>query len=296
MTQPKSSPETTTWSFGSRQYELGRRPLLMGILNVTPDSFSDGGAFFEPAAAVARARQMCNDGADFIDVGGESTRPGSQPVSLRDELSRVIPVIEKLAGKVPIPISIDTTKAEVARRAVEAGAEIINDVSGLRFDEKMPEVCRESNTGVICMHMRGTPKTMQDDPRYDNVVAEIREFFAQRLAALGRKGIAPERVVLDPGIGFGKTPRHNLDILASTSVFRELGRPVLIGHSRKRFLGKILDREVDERTFGGIGVAVALAEQSVDILRVHDVRAVRDALLGWHAVVEARRRKSRSGN
>ena len=256
----------------------------MGILNVTPDSFSDGGRTFQTRAAVDWGLQLVDQGADILDVGGESTRPGAAPVPLDEELRRVLPVVEQLAHQTDVPISIDTTKAEVARRAIEAGASIVNDVSGLRFDEQMAAVCAESGVGVVCMHMKGTPQTMQIDPRYDDVVAEISDYFEERLAALQQRGIPPERVVVDPGIGFGKTAEHNLTILKNVARFRESGRPVLIGHSRKRFLKALLGRPVDARTAATIGVAIALAGQGVDILRVHDVRAVRDALLAWEAI------------
>jgi dihydropteroate synthase len=264
----------------------GTSPLLMGILNVTPDSFSDGGVWSSPEAAVEHGIQLAAAGADIIDVGGESTRPGAQPVPLEDELRRVMGVIEALRPRTAALISIDTYKAEVARRALGAGADIVNDISGLTFDEAMPDVCASSGCGVICMHIQGTPQTMQIEPRYDNVVREICTYFGDRLDVLERAGIARERVVLDPGIGFGKTAEHNLQILASISEFRSLDRPVLIGHSRKGFLKKLLGRPVDERSSGTIGVAIAAAMQHADILRVHDVAAVRDALLAWGAVVQ----------
>jgi dihydropteroate synthase len=272
------------WAFRDRQLSLGEFPLLMGIVNTTPDSFSDGGLFLDPSAAVDHALKLIDDGADLIDVGGESSRPGADPVSLDDELCRVIPVIERLAEHATVPISIDTTKAEVARQALGAGAVIVNDISGLTFDVNMPEVCREFEAGVICMHMQGTPQTMQNDPRYGNAVDEICAYLADRLQALEEAGIAAERVVLDPGIGFGKTAAHNVEILSHIASFRAVGRPVLIGHSRKGFLKKLLSREVDERSAGVLGISIALAMQSVDILRVHDVRATRDALSAWRAI------------
>ncbi len=259
----------------------------MGIVNVTPDSFSDGGSFLDTEKAVTHAMQLAEEGADILDIGGESTRPGSEPVPVDEELRRVLPVIERLTARgCPLPISIDTTKAKVARRALQAGGVIVNDISGLRFDSEMSEVCAQFKAGVICMHMQGTPATMQQSPRYQDVVAEISAFLAERLAALEQEGIPRERVVLDPGVGFGKTAAHNLEILSRIDRFRALGRPVLIGHSRKRFLGKILGREVEERNAGTVGVSIALAAQSVDILRVHDVRATRDALLAWQTIQE----------
>jgi dihydropteroate synthase len=256
----------------------------MGIVNVTPDSFSDGGLFLDVNAAVRYALDLINDGADVVDIGGESTRPGAAPVPLHEELKRVIPVIQGLAAKSDVLISIDTTKAEVARQALAAGALIVNDISGLRFDGQMPAVCSEYEAGIVCMHIRGTPQTMQNDPHYQNVVNDICDYFHQRLENLADCGIRPERVVLDPGVGFGKKPEHNLEILSAVTRFRDLGRPVLIGHSRKRFLTQILNCNVDERLSGTIGVAVALAAQQTDIIRVHDVRAVRDALIAWKTV------------
>ncbi|MCH7987599.1 MAG: dihydropteroate synthase [Planctomycetes bacterium] len=256
----------------------------MGIVNVTPDSFSEGGDHCDSDAAVRHALQLAEQGADFLDIGGESTRPGADPVPLHEELRRVIPVVERVASETKVPVSIDTTKAEVARQAIDAGAVIVNDISGLTFDDEMPAVCRETGVGVICMHIRGTPQTMQNDPHYENVVEEIREFFERRLDALEAAGIPRERVVLDPGIGFGKTAEQNIEILSNIPRFRSLGRPVLIGHSRKRFLGKVLGRAVDERTQGTVGITVALAAQGTDIIRVHDVAANRDALLAWDAI------------
>lgn len=274
------------WRFRDRQYAMGRSPLLMGIVNVTPDSFSDGGQFFDDRAAVHHGLELAAHGADLLDVGGESTRPGSQPVALDEELRRVIPVVEGLAGETQVPISIDTTKAEVARRALAAGAAIVNDISGLTFDSEMTPVCRDTGAGVICMHMRGTPQTMQDDPRYDNVVEDVREFLHRRLEQMEQQGIPRERVVIDPGVGFGKTAQHNLELLSQIRRLRDLGRPVLIGHSRKRFLKAVLGRRVEERNCGTLGVAIAVAMQGADILRVHDVAATRDALLAWRTIAE----------
>ena len=255
----------------------------MGILNATPDSFSDGGKFTTVDLAVEHGLRLVSEGADILDIGGESTRPGAEPVSLDEELRRVIPVVERLAAQVTVPISVDTTKAEVARRAIQSGATIVNDISGLRFDPGMVNVCVENPCGVICMHIQGTPQTMQLDPHYDDVVEEICTDFALRLQSLEAAGLPRERIVIDPGVGFGKTAQHNLEILSKIARFQQLGRPVLIGHSRKRFLQKVLQRNLDERLFGTIGVSLALAEQGIDLLRVHDVGANRDAILAWHA-------------
>lgn len=265
---------------------MGGFPRLMGIVNVTPDSFSDGGRFLDPARAIDQCQRLVEEGADLIDIGGESTRPGAQRVSDEDEISRVVPVIARVAAHVSVPISIDTTKATVAQRALDAGAAIVNDISGLRFDSRMPEVCARAQAGVICMHMQGTPQTMQLNPYYDDVVREVSEFLAARLTTLEACDIPRERVVIDPGIGFGKTPDHNLAILRSVERFRALGRPVLIGHSRKRFLSKLLGRTLDEASSATIGVALAAALRGADLLRVHDVRATRDALIACWALLD----------
>jgi len=278
-----------TWTFGKRSYQLGKFPLLMGIVNITPDSFSDGGQFYDsqkpdPAQAVEHAIKLVDEGADFLDLGAESTRPGAEPISLKEELARIVPVVERLVTQTEVPISIDTTKAEVARECLQAGAEIINDISGLTFDAQMPAVCKQFNAGVVCMHIKGTPQTMQESPTYEDCVSEISNWLDARLASLKQVGIPNESIVIDPGIGFGKTAEHNLTILSSIQNIRNLGRPVLIGHSRKRFLGSILGRNHDERLAGTIGVSIALAQQQTDILRIHDVAAISDALKSWQAI------------
>ncbi len=279
-----SEPRRSTWQFAGQAFTFGPLPKLMGIVNVTPDSFSDGGKFVDRDRAVEHALQLVEQGADILDIGGESTRPGATPVAADEELRRVIPVIERLSTQTQVPISIDTTKAAVAEAALTAGATIINDVSGLEYDTGMVSVAAASDCGVIIMHMRGTPQTMQNDPVYGDIVAEVRDYLAGRLAELKRAGIAPERIVLDPGIGFGKTAAHNIELLSNIAALQQLGRPVLIGHSRKRFLKKLIGRDVDERLSGTIGVAIALAEQGVDILRVHEPQPVRDALLAWATI------------
>ena len=255
----------------------------MGIVNVTPDSFSDGGQFFDSRAAVDHALRLAAEGADLVDVGGESTRPDSVPVSEAEELRRVIPVIRAVCEKTKTPVSIDTSKAAVAREAIAAGAEVINDVTALSGDPTMIEVARHSGAGVCAMHMQGTPQTMQDDPTYDDVVQEILEFLRSRRDALVAAGIAQERIALDPGIGFGKTHAHNLTLLAHCHRFHELGCPLLVGYSRKAFIGKLLGDKETDRTAAGIGIAAALAGQGVQILRVHDVRPVREGLLLYEA-------------
>jgi dihydropteroate synthase len=276
-----------TWQFRGVSWQLGDFPKLMGIVNVTPDSFSDGGCWLDPSAAVAHGLQLAAEGADMLDIGGESTRPGAASISEAEELARVIPVIQQLSQQTEVPISIDTTKATVAREALAAGAAVVNDVSAFQFDPQMVEVCATSDCGVILMHMQGTPQTMQVNPHYEDAVREIRDFLHDRCEELARAGIALERLMVDPGIGFGKTARHNLEILSHLCEFRRSGRPVLIGHSRKGFLKKLIGREIDERLAGTIGVAIALAQQHVDMIRVHDVAAVRDALTGWRRILAA---------
>jgi dihydropteroate synthase len=279
-----SAGQQLAWKCGDRTFELGGFPLIMGIVNVTPDSFSDGGSFLEQRAAIDHALKLVEDGADILDIGGESTRPGAEPVSATEEIRRVVGVIAEVRQHTDRLISIDTTKAEVAREALAAGADIVNDISGLTFDPEIVSVCAESDCGIICMHILGTPQTMQADPHYDDVVSDVRSFLSDRLTALEESGIARERVITDPGIGFGKTAQHNVELLSNIAALRDLGRPVLIGHSRKRFLAKVLGRPVEERTSGTIGVAIAVAAQGADMIRVHDVRETRDALLAWHAI------------
>lgn len=276
------------WKLGCRTLRRWRQvdpaaaadhlPWVMGILNVTPDSFSGGGQRLSVSQAVDAAMQMEADGADIIDIGGESTRPYSDPVSGQEELDRVMPVIEQLAGRLSIPISIDTSKAAVARAAVHAGAEIINDVTGLRGDAEMPRVAAECQAGICLMHMRGTPKTMQDQTQYDDVVAEVYQVLQQRLSECVAGGIARERICLDPGIGFAKTHEQNLQLLRATGRFTLLGRPLLIGHSRKGFIGKLLGDDLADRDAGSLGVSLAVAAAGADLVRVHAVRPTVAAL------------------
>jgi dihydropteroate synthase len=255
----------------------------MGILNVTPDSFSDGGRFFDGQAAIEHGLRLIEEGADVVDVGGESTRPYSTPVEAEEELRRVIPVVAGLCRQTSVPVSIDTSKAAVAREAVAAGAEIVNDVSGLGGDPEMLEVAVGTGAGLCVMHMQGTPGTMQDDPTYDDVVVDVLGYLRDRRDALVGSGIAAERIALDPGIGFGKTTEHNLALLASAWRLHGLGCPVLVGHSRKGFIGKLLGDMEADRTAGTIGGALSLARQGVQILRVHDVAPIRQALLLFEA-------------
>jgi dihydropteroate synthase len=288
MNAPFESFEPLAWRFRQTTWELTGDARLMGIVNVTPDSFSDGGNYLDAARAVEHALSLAEQGAEVLDIGGESTRPEADPVSLEQELNRVIPVIESLREQTNVPISIDTTKAEVARQALAAGADIVNDISGLTFDAEMISVCAQSDCGIIVMHIQGTPRTMQDNPTYNDVVSEVRSFLAERVAAMSAAGIDRERIMLDPGIGFGKTAGHNLELLRNLSTLRSLRRPLLIGHSRKRFLGKILGRPIDERTAGTIGVSAALLLLGADLIRVHDVAAVRDALTAFRTLLTNR--------
>ena len=261
---------------------LPRRPLLMGIVNVTPDSFSDGGQFFDAGAAVAQGLRLVAEGADLLDIGGESTRPRSEPVAADEELRRVLPVIQRLAREVAI-LSIDTSKAIVARAAIDAGVEIINDVTGLEGDPEMAGVAARTGVGVCVMHMQGTPRTMQDNPTYHDVVAEVGEYLRCRRDALANAGVSVDRICLDPGLGFGKTFDHNVQLMAGCQAFHALGCPLLVGPSRKSFLGKIIGDELADRTSATTGAALSLAMRGVQIIRVHDVRPVREALLAFDA-------------
>ena len=259
------------------------RPSLMGVVNVTPDSFSDGGVHLDPRAAIVGARRMLEEGAAIVDVGGESTRPGSEGVSLAEELRRVVPVLEGLAG---LPVSIDTAKAEVARHALELGAELVNDVTALRGDPELAEVVAASDAYLCLMHMRGEPRTMQRDPAYEDVAGEVARFLEERLAVAVGAGIPEERICLDPGIGFGKTVAHNLELVRRLDVLTALGRPVVVGFSRKSSLGRILG-DLDATTgstAASIGAAVVAYERGATILRVHDVREHAEALAVAHAV------------
>jgi len=253
-------------------------PCVMGVLNVTPDSFSDGGRFAQLEAAVAQGVAMARDGAAIIDVGGESTRPGSDRVELDEELARVLPVIERLRAETPAVLSIDTSKAEVARRALVAGAAVINDVSALRMDPEMVDVAADAGCAVVLMHMQGEPKTMQQDPHYDDVVDDVRAFLEARMAFAVEHGVAEEQLLVDPGIGFGKTVAHNLTLLSGLGRLKELGRPVVLGASRKRFLGAILGAEPGGRLIGTVAATVIGLLNGADVVRVHDVRENFEAL------------------
>jgi dihydropteroate synthase len=264
------------------------RARVMGIVNVTPDSFSDGGLFLDPGRAIEHGRQLVAEGADILDVGGESTRPGAESVPAGVELARTAPVVAALAIDGGVPVSIDTSKAEVARAALEAGARIVNDVTALRADPELAAVCAERDCELVLMHMQGSPRTMQDAPTYDDVVDDVRAFLAQRIAAAVAAGVAEERIWVDPGIGFGKTAEHNVELLRRLGDLRELGRPIVIGTSRKRFLGVLTGRGVGDRLGGTVASNVLALAAGADVFRVHDVLAVRQALEVAEAILGRR--------
>ncbi len=259
---------------GSAKVNMGNLPLIMGILNVTPDSFHDGGKYTDIDSAVKRAVTMKSQGADIIDVGGESTRPGAEAVPIDEELNRVIPVIKAISETdSSIIISVDTYKSKVAEMALKNGASIVNDISGLGFDRKMKDVVRDFDAGLIIMHMKGTPRNMQKNPVYDNVVAEIRAYLTRQVAAAVCAGIEARKIFVDPGIGFGKTLKHNLQILRNIDTFKGIGRGVLVGHSRKSMIGMLLDEEkTEDRLAGTLAVSAYLFTKDIDIIRVHDVK------------------------
>ena len=284
MSRPSRLRRTVTVS-GDRINSVPGKPLLMGVLNVTPDSFSDGGLYHDPDAAVARAREMVEQGADIIDIGGESTRPGAERVSEEEQLKRVLPVITQLRQELPaeLPISIDTTSTRVTTAALEQGATIVNDISAGRDDPGMFGLVAETGATYVLMHMQGTPGTMQDNPRYDNVVAEIRSFLLERAAAAENAGIRPENLVIDPGIGFGKSKRDNLDIIVNLDSFTETGYKVLLGTSRKRFMGSICDISSYSELVGATCATTTIGVfAGVNIFRVHDIKENRQALdVAW---------------
>jgi len=275
------------WQLRTRRLAFPRRPLLMGIVNVTPDSFSDGGQFFQTNRAVEQALHLASHGADLIDIGGESTRPYSEAVSLGEELDRVVPVVEEIRAREDVIISVDTSKSEVARECLNGGAEIINDVTGLCADEAMASLVAETRAGVCLMHMQGTPQTMQDSPSYEDVVQEVYNFLRQRRDALVEAGIELDSICLDPGIGFGKTTLHNCELLQHIETFHRLGHPLLVGHSRKGFIGKLIEAESSGQTIdreaGTLGVSLAMAHRGVQILRLHEPEYTRQALILFEA-------------
>ena len=264
---------------------------LMGIVNVTPDSFSDGGEFLDAERAIAHGRELAEQGADILDVGGESTRPGAEAVSAADELARVTPVVEALAREdgPGVPVSIDTSKAEVAAAALDAGAAIVNDVTALRSDPEMAALCAERGCELILMHMLGDPRTMQEDPRYDDVVDDVKAFLAERVEVGTGAGVEVERISVDPGIGFGKTVEHNLELIRRLGELRDLGRPVVFGSSRKSFIGKITGAPVETRLGGTVASNVIAYANGAEVLRVHDVGPVREALTAAEAILDSDR-------
>lgn len=276
-----------TWT--AREYILPvqERVLIMGVLNVTPDSFSDGGRYQGVDAAVARAEAIEAEGADLLDLGGESSRPGARPVSLAEELARVLPVVTALAGRIRIPISVDTTKAEVARQALDAGAAVINDISALRDDPGMADVVARGRAGLILMHMQGSPATMQEHPAYEAVAEEVGDFLQARVEAAIAAGIDRERIAVDPGIGFGKTGEQSLALLGGLSVFHALGRPIVIGPSRKSFVGAVLERPVHEREWGTAAAVAAGVLEGAHVVRVHSVAQMKDVARMAQAIREA---------
>lgn len=268
------------------ELSLGPRTLIVGVINVTPDSFSDGGLFWDAEHAVAQGLALADEGADILDVGGESTRPNSEPTSVDEEIKRTVPVIEALAAQSRAVISIDTSKALVASAALDAGATIINDVTALRGDAAMAALAASSGAGLILMHMLGTPRTMQQNPHYDDVVAEVKDFLAQRAQVARDAGVAAERIIVDPGIGFGKAPEHNLALIRGLGELSELGYPVLLGASRKAFIGAITGKQrPDDRLWGSVGVHVLGAALGADLVRVHEVAPYKDALAMSDAVM-----------
>ncbi len=280
---PAAQSWASSWKLRTRTIEFGNVPKLMGIVNVTPDSFSDGGNYFSLQTAIDHALRLEDEGCDILDIGGESTRPFSQPVNEAVELERVVPVIERLIGRVHIPISIDTSKCRVAAAAMELGAEIINDVTGLSGDPGMLEVAVQSHAGICAMHMQGTPQNMQENPQYTDIVSDILLYLKQRRDHLVSSGIELQRVCLDPGIGFGKTHEHNLQLLKHMGDYHILGRPILVGHSRKGMIGKVIGNSEISRLAGTIGLSLALALARIQILRVHDVAENSQALQLFHA-------------
>jgi dihydropteroate synthase len=281
------------WARG-RLIECGERPLIMGVVNVTADSFYDGGRYLDPERAVAHALELVEQGADILDIGAESTRPGAKPVSEEEELARLLPVVGPVARRVAVPISVDTTKSAVAQAALDAGASMINDISALRGDSRMASVVARSGAAVVLMHMQGTPLTMQDAPQYQDVVGEVGQFLRERLQVAVEAGISRLNILLDPGIGFGKLLEHNLDLLNRLTELTELGRPLVVGPSRKSFIGQILGRPVEQREWG-TAAAVALAvDRGARVLRVHDVAMMAD-VAKVAAAIASRNRSNQAG-
>jgi dihydropteroate synthase len=278
---PKAAPGRPFLRCGRFEVDLSR-PRIMGIINVTPDSFSDGGRFFDPSTAIAHAKRLIEEGADIIDIGGESTRPGAEPVDAEAELARVLPVLRALRDA-PVPLSVDTMKPEVMRVVIGEGASLINDVNALRTGGAIAAVA-SSNTAVCLMHMKGEPRTMQQSPTYDDVVKEVGAYLSDRAAACEAAGIARERIAVDPGFGFGKTVAHNFTLLRELRSIESLGYPVVFGASRKSSLGRVIGKPEGDRLHASVAAALLAVERGASIVRVHDVAATRDALAVWHAL------------
>jgi dihydropteroate synthase len=275
-----------TWRAGPHVLDCRARTFVMGIVNVTPDSFSDGGRFFDPEMAVSRGIEMVGDGADIIDIGGESTRPGSDPVSIEDEQERVVPVIKRLAAEVQAPISVDTRKHEVAEAALDVGASIVNDVTA-GGDPEMFRLVRDSGAGMVLMHMKGEPKTMQKSPHYDDIVREVHEYLGGRVRAAVEAGVSWDHLCVDPGLGFGKNTDHSLRLMKETDALLDLGRPVLVGPSRKSFIGDALGTEVGERLEGTAGAVAYMVAKGAHIVRVHDVKEMARVVRVIDAILQA---------
>jgi dihydropteroate synthase len=272
-----SDSKTHLFSIGDRQYSTNDTPLVMGILNVTPDSFSDGGKYFDPESALQQAFRMAEEGADLIDVGGESTRPGAGVITPEEEIRRVIPIIDQIKKRINIPVSVDTSKAEVARRALDAGAEVINDISAARSDSQMFFLAASRQTTIILMHMQGDPRNMQDNPTYINCATEVHNFLEERIHRAELEGISPNRILIDPGIGFGKRLQDNFNLLGNLSEFCELA-PIVVGPSRKSFIGKTLDLPADQRIMGTAAAVAIAVFNGASILRVHDVAQMKQVI------------------
>jgi dihydropteroate synthase len=282
-------PVETAWRTRHFEFQFPRPAIVLGIVNVTPDSFSDGGRFLDPGAAVAHGLELVAQGAEILDVGGESSRPNAEPVDAAEELRRVLPVVEQLVARVEVPISIDTQKPAVACAALEAGASIVNDVGANRTDDAMWRVVAEAGAGYLCVHRQGTPQTMQANPTYVDVVGEVADYFTERLDRLSGTGVAAEQVVLDVGIGFGKTVEHNLQLLAGLARFTGLGRPLLLGVSRKSFIGRLLGAEVSERLTASIACTVWAVAAGIQLVRAHDVRETVQAVRMLEAILAHQR-------
>ena len=283
-----SKGEQMIWQCGKYKLDVSHKPLVMGILNITPDSFSDGGRYLDYKAAVERGLRLAEEGADIIDIGGESTRPGAQKVSLDQELQRVLPVIEQLASKLKLPVSIDTYKSQVAKAALEAGASIVNDISGLNFDPEMALTVSSAKAGLVLMHIKGTPEDMQTDPRYDDLLAEVGSYLKASIKMAAEAGIMHEAIAIDPGIGFGKTVEHNLSLIKNLECFARFNCPLVAGASRKSFIGKLNnDIPADQRLPGSLAAALLAVQNGASVIRCHDVRETGQALKMYQAIKNA---------